>query len=185
MMCDWGAHHFDIAQWGLGMDESGPVEIHPPNGQEHKVLTYIYGNGVPLYHMYGPNEAEVPLPFDDRNRKVNGVLFVGDKGWVEVNRGYIKSSPESLLKEPLSPNEIHLYDSRNHAANWLNCIRTRRRPICDVEVGARSITVCHLGNIAYWLNRSLKWDPVKEEIIGDDEAARMLQLPMRPPWRLS
>ncbi|HEV8379693.1 MAG TPA: Gfo/Idh/MocA family oxidoreductase [Tepidisphaeraceae bacterium] len=181
MMTDWGAHHFDIAQWGLGMDESGPVEIHPPDGNEHKVLTYVYGNGVPVYHMFGPNEAQVPLPI---KTKVNGVLFVGDKGWVEVNRGYIKTSPESIGKEPLGPNDIHLYNSKNHAGDWLSCVRTRRRPICDVEVGARSITVCHLGNIAYWLNRSIKWDPAKEEIIGDDEANRMLQMPMRPPWHL-
>jgi predicted dehydrogenase len=185
MMTDWGAHHFDIAQWGLGMDESGPVEIHPPNGKEHKVLTYVYGNGVPVYHMFGPNEAQVRLPFSDSKRKVNGVLFVGDKGWVETNRGYLKTSPESLAREPMGPNEIHLYKSSNHVGDWINCIKSRRRPICDVEVGARSITVCHLGNIAYWLNRSIKWDPQKEQIIGDEEANRMLQMPMRGPWRLS
>jgi predicted dehydrogenase len=182
MMTDWGAHHFDIAQWGLGMDQSGPVEIHPPDGKEYKVLTYIYGNGVPVYHMYGPNEGQIPLPYKDR--KVNGVLFVGEKGWVEVNRGYLKTSPDSLAREPIGPNDIHLYNSKNHATDWLSCIKTRRRPICDVEVGARSITVCHLGNIAYWLNRPIKWDPVAEQIVGDDEANRMLQLPMRPPWRL-
>jgi hypothetical protein len=84
----------------------------------------------------------------------------------------------------VGPNDIHLYNSKNHAADWLNAIRTRRHPICDVEVGARSITVCHLGNIAYWLNRSIKWDPAREQIIGDDEASRMLQLPMRSPWHL-
>src|SRR5258705_966896 len=185
MMTDWGAHHFDIAQWGLGMDESGPVEIHPPDGQEHKVLTYIYGNGVPVYHMFGPNEAEVPLPFKEKDRKVNGVLFLGDNGWVEVNRGYIKTFPEAIGKEPLGPNDVHLYNSKNHAGDWLSCIKTRRRPIADVEVGARTITVCHLGNIAYWLNRPIKWDPAKEEIIGDEQASRMLQMPMRGPWRLS
>jgi predicted dehydrogenase len=182
MMTDWGAHHFDIAQWGLGMDESGPVEIHPPNGKEHKVLTYVYGNGVPMYHMFGANEAQIELPY---KRKVNGVLFVGEKGWVETNRGYLKTSPESLAREPMGPNDVHLYNSRNHAGDWISCIKNRRRPICDVEVGARSITVCHLGNIAYWLNRSIKWDPAKEQIVGDEEANRMLQMPMRGAWRLS
>jgi predicted dehydrogenase len=167
-MTDWGAHHFDIAQWGMGMDESGPVEIIPPDGKDVKLLTYKYASGVTMYHGGG----------------ANGVLFTGTKGKVEVNRGYIKSWPESLLQTRLGPCDVRLYQSPGHHQDFFNCIRNRTRPICDVEIGCRSVTVCHLGNIAYWLNRPLKWDPVKEQILGDDEAARMLDRPKRAPWHL-
>jgi predicted dehydrogenase len=181
MMCDWGAHHFDIGQWGIGMDESGPVEIFPPDGKDHPVLTYRYANGVNMYHMYGPGAGKVPVP---TGRGVNGILFVGDDGWVEVNRGYFRTGPEEIGKTPIGPDDIHLYESPGHAADWLRCIRTRKRPICDVEVGARTITVCHLGNIAYWLNRPIRWDPRAERIVGDEEASRFLELPKRGTWHI-
>ena len=166
-MTDWGAHHFDIAQWGLGMDHSGPVEIIPPDGKDVKVLTYRYANGVVM-----------------TRDKADGVLFTGTKGTVEVNRGKLKTSPQSLLKVKIKPDEIHLYDSKNHHADWLQAVRARSKPICDVEIGARSATVCHLGNIAYWLGRPLKWDPEREQIIGDEEASRMLARAERGPWRM-
>jgi predicted dehydrogenase len=168
MMTDWGAHHFDIAQWGLGMDNSGPVEIIPPDGKEYKTLTYKYANGVVM----------------QRGGKGRGVYFSGTKGDVEVDRGYFKSYPDSIGQQPIGPTDINLYKSNDHMDDWLSCVRTRRRPICDAEVGCRSVSVCHLGNIAYWTGRPLKWDPVKEEILGDPEAARWLDRPMRAPWRL-
>jgi predicted dehydrogenase len=181
MMCDWGAHHFDIGQWGMGMDQSGPVEIIPPDGKDNPVLTYLYASGVRMHHMHGDGARKIKLP---TGRGVNGVLFVGERGWVEVNRGYFKAAPEEIGKQPIGPNDVHLYNSRSHSADWLQCIRARTRPICDVEVGCRTITVCHLGNIAYWLNRRIKWDPAKEEIIADEQASRMLDIPMRAPWHL-
>jgi predicted dehydrogenase len=168
MMTDWGAHHFDIAQWGLGMDHTGPVEIHPPDGKDFKRLTYIYANGIPMTH--GDGGA--------------GILFTGTNGTVEVTRGWFKTNPPEIAKEPLGPNDIRLYASNNHMGDFFQCMKTRKRPICDVEVGCRSVTVCHLGNIAVWVNRPIKWDPVKEEIIGDPEASRWLDRPMRAPWRL-
>ncbi len=170
-MTDWGAHHFDIAQWGLGMDGSGPVEINPPDGKTYKRLTYKYGNGVVMTHGGATGRA--------------GVEFIGPGGRVMVNRGYIKTDPPELLNEPIHPDESKLYYSRNHQGDWLNALRTRTKPICDVAIGHRSAAICHLGNIAYWIKRPLKWDPVKERFIGDDEANRMLQRPMRSPWELS
>jgi len=167
MMTDWGAHHFDIAQWGLGMDAAGPLEIHPPDGKDYKTLTYKYASGVLMYHG-----------------GANGVLFTGTQGKIEVNRGYLQTWPAELMQVPTAPNEVNLYKSNNHMADWIECIKTRQRPICDVEVGCRSVTVCHLGNIAYWLGRPLKWDPVNEQILGDEEAGRWLDRPMRAPWRL-
>lgn len=170
-MTDWGAHHFDIAQWGLGKDDTGPVEILPPNGKDIDRLTYLYADGVVMVHGGGkPDRA--------------GVVFIGTEGKVMVNRGYLETDPPRLKDEPLGPGDIHLYESPGHHQDWLACIMTRRRPICDVEIGHRSVTVCHLGNIAYWLKRPLKWDPVAERFIGDDEADRLLSRPMRAPWRL-
>ena len=167
MTTDWGAHHFDIAQWGMGMDGSGPVEITPPDGSEGSTLVYKYAGGVTM-----------------SRGGASGILFTGTDGKVEVNRGHIKTWPDEIGQEPIGPNDVHLYESPGHQVDWLNCIRNRRRPICDVAIGASSVTVCHLGNIASWLGRPIKWDPEKAEIIGDEAAGRWLDRPKRAPWRL-
>lgn len=166
-MTDWGAHHFDIAQWGMGMDESGPVAIIPPDGKDVKVLTYEYASGVTMV----------------RDR-ANGILFAGTEGKVETNRGHLKTWPDELKNTQLGPNETRLYESKNHYVDWLDAIRKRTRPICDIETGCRSVTVCHLGNIAYKLQRPLKWDPEREVFVGDDEANRLLSRPYRSPWHI-
>jgi predicted dehydrogenase len=168
-MTDWGAHHFDIAQWGMGTDATGPVEIYPPDGKDIQLLTYKYANGVSVFHGGGGN----------------GVVFHGTEGTIEVNRGYLETSPANLKQKPIGPNEVHLYASSDHHNDWLQAIRTRQRPICDVEIGAHSVTVCHLGNLAYWLKRPLKWDPEREQFVGDPEANRWLDRPRREPWTLS
>jgi len=166
-MTDWGAHHFDIAQWALGMDQSGPVEIIPPDSRDYEVLTYKYANGVTM-----------------TRDKANGVLFTGTKGEVETNRGHLRTVPEELKNQQIGPNEIHLYESRNHYTDWLDAIRKRSRPICDIETGCRSVSVCHLGNMAYKLGRPLKWDPEREVFLGDSGANRLLSCAMRSPWHL-
>jgi predicted dehydrogenase len=170
-MTDWGAHHFDIAQWGLGMDESGPVEILPPDGKQIKCLTYRYANGVVMYHGglqgYG-----------------FGVVFVGTKGKICVDRGKFKAEPEQLGNEDLASMEVKLYKSNNHYKDFVDCVRSRQRPICDVEIGCRSVTVCHLGNLAFWNKRPLKWDPAKEQFIGDRQANTWLDVPKRGGWKV-
>jgi predicted dehydrogenase len=167
-MTDWGAHHFDIAQWALDMDNSGPVEVRPPGGSD-TFLTYTYANGVVMH----------------RTSQGPGVTFFGPAGKIEVDRGLLRSDPPRIIEEPLTGSDVRLYDSRgNHKSNWIQCIRSRRRPIADVEIGCRSVTVCHIGNIATWLNRPLKWDPVAERFVGDDEANRWLDRPKRAPWSL-
>lgn len=165
---DFGAHHFDIAQWALDMDDSGPVEIIPPDGKDHPRLTFIYANGVPMYHGGGRNDVE----------------FIGTEGRLHVGRGSIGAEPASLLTDPLSPSEIRLNRNKGHKADWLHCIRTRQRPIADVEIGHRTASVCHLAFIAYTLKRPLKWDPVREHFVNDPEADRMLGYGMRSPWHL-
>ena len=167
-MTDMGAHHFDIAQWGLDMDHSGPVEIIPPNGKDVTHLTYVYANGVRMYHGAGGGGS---------------VVFFGTEGKIMVSRGGLETEPASIMAKPIGAGEVRLTHSRSHKGNWVECIRTRRRPVADVEVGCRSVTVCHLGNIAYRLKRPLRWDPAAEEFPGDAEANRLLDRPKRAPWR--
>jgi predicted dehydrogenase len=167
-MTDWGAHHFDIAQWGLGMDHSGPVEVLPPSG-DRKRIVYRYANGVHVHH----------------SGACNGVKFIGENGWIEVNRGHIHSFPESVLKEEIGAEETHLCKVNNgHIGNWLDCIRSRKETICPAEVGARSVAVCHLGNLAYWHGRRLQWDPATWQFLDDTEANTWRDRERRSPWRL-
>jgi predicted dehydrogenase len=186
-----GAHYFDIIQWALGADDSGPVEIHPPGG-EYPWLTLKYANGVAVMNVV-----------DRQSNFTDGVLFHGTAGRVEATHdGYANAWPKSLLRTPTGPDEVHLYNSPDphpgqkvfgaqyggytmrHYVDWFRAIRTRQRPVADVEIGCRSVTVCHLVNIAYWLNRALRWDPVKELFVGDAEANRWLDRPVRRPWML-
>ena len=167
-MTDWGAHHFDIAQWGLGMDGSGPCEIIPPEDpRADRGVRFVYANGVEVIH--GPG---------------GGVQFVGSEGEITVNRGKLSSIPEHIVREPLGDSDVHLYESPGHQRDWLNCIRSRQRPICDVEIGARSVTVCHLGNLAYWHRRKLHWDPLTWAFVNDEEANGWRDCPRRDPYLL-
>lgn len=156
MMTDWGAHHFDITQWFLGADESGPVEIIPPEDPKaSKGVKYIYENGVEVIH----GESK-------------GVTVIGTDGKLEVDRGSLKIDPEAAGKDPLKDTDFKLPKSPGHMRNWIECIRSRSKPICDVEIGARSVTVCHLGNLAYWERKKLKWDPKAwtfKDGAGDDK----------------
>jgi len=176
-MTDWGAHHNDIAQWGNGTDDSGPIEIEgtatfPADGLYDTAVSfevhYKYANGVTLIC----------------SSQGHGAKFEGTDGWVHVDRGFLKTQPEDLMKVKLRPDDVHLYRSPGHHADWLNCIESRKRPICDVEIGHRSVTVCHLGNIAIRLGRKIRWDPRAERIVGDEVAQRWTTRPMRAPWHL-
>ena len=166
---DWGAHHFDIAQWALGMDESGPLEVIPPEDPKaEKGLKFVYANGVPMFHTGG-----------------NGVTFFGSEGKIYVNRGKFEASPAELAEEPIPANGVHLYESGNHLRNWLDCVRTRKKPICDVETGARTVTVCHLANIAYLNEAHLKWDPKREQFVSGTGKAEWLDVPHHGEWQIS
>jgi predicted dehydrogenase len=164
---DMGAHHYDIAQWALGMDESGPVEIIPPEDPASgKGVRYLYANGVEMIHG-GPS----------------GCTFTGTEGTLRIDRGHLSADPADAIREPLADNEVHLYESTDHHRNWIQCIRERKRPVADVEIGARSVTVCHLGNLAYWHGRKLSWDPSAWKF-ADSEANAWLDGPRRDPWQL-
>lgn len=167
---DWGAHNFDIAQWGLGMDQSGPVEVIHPEGNEVEDLTFVYASGIPVIKAQGPHSGMVQ--------------FIGSDGWVGVDRGSIWASDPALLEIKLKPGEVHLYDSVDHRQDLLDCIKTRHRPIADVEIGYRSLSVCLLGEIALRLGRSLKWDPERQDFVDDPEASALLTRPMRAPYQV-
>ena len=164
-LADMGAHHFDIAQWALDLDHTGPVEIHPPEKGDSG-LRFVYANGIEMFHG-GPS----------------GCTFEGTEGTIYVDRGGIKSTPESILAEPLTDKDFHLPQiANNHKQNWIDCIKSRAKPVADVEVGARTAQVCQLGNIGYWLRRPLKWNPEKEEFLGDAEANALRSRENRAPW---
>jgi hypothetical protein len=133
-----------------------------------KNITYKYANGVEINARMGGSD----------------IKFEGTQGWIAVSREYINASNPKILTCKIPENGIHLYESTNHARNFLDCIKTRKDPICNAEIGHRSTTVCHLGNIAMLLGRKLKWDPQKECFTNDDEANRMIDRTMRSPWRI-
>lgn len=181
-MTNFGAHHLDIAQWGLGMDDSGPISIEGtgtyPN-EKHLCevtdtcrITYTYANDVKI--ILGQQQKDIP----------GAVTFIGEKGRVFVDRGKITADPPELLKTEFGSGDTRLAVSRNHYQNFLDCIKSRKLPIADVEIGHRTATVCHLGNLAVRHGRKIQWDPAKEQIIGDDTAAAMLSRPYRAPWKL-
>ena len=181
-MTDWGAHHFDLAQWALGMDDTGPVEIIPPDGKEHRWLTFRYATGVVMYHVLGRGGGKAP---DLLGR---GVTLVGTEGRLGVWYGGLeKTDPPGIAREAIGPGDVHLHGcppGGHERGDFLHAVRTRQKPGADVEIGHRTVSVCHLGNIAYRLRRPLRWDPVRELFPDDPGANRLLDRPKRAPWRL-
>jgi predicted dehydrogenase len=170
MVTDWGAHMFDIVQWSLGMDNSGPVEVIPPDGKEHKFLTYRYDNGITMTHE--------PWEWN------NAIQFVGSEGTLNIQRKKLETTPVTLATKVIGPDEKHVYHSENHYKDFLNAMRKRSEPICDVEIGHRTASVCTIGNIAYQLKRPLKWDPKKENFKKDKEANGLLERSLKSEWAI-
>lgn len=169
-MTDWGAHMFDIVQWALDKDDSGPVRILPPDGKGNPNLTFVYENGLKVTHEhFGIN---------------NAIRFIGSEGQLDVQRRKLETTPASLKDKVIGPSEKHVYKSENHYKDFLAAIRNRTRPICDVEVGHRTASVCTLGNLAYELKRPLDWDPKKEKFKNDTEATARLGRELRPEWKI-
>jgi hypothetical protein len=166
---NWGQHHYDIVQWAAGADDTGPVELF----MEGDRSCYKYASGVVVYGKPFPGE---PVGND------GGACFVGTEGRIAVDRDALVSDPPDIVREPLRPDEVHLYRSTSHSGNFLECIRTRKRPICDANIAHRAASALLLGGVVKQLKRPLKWDPQAEQFIGDDEANRMLSIAKRPPW---
>jgi hypothetical protein len=160
-MTDWGAHRFAAAMFATSHHLTGPTDVVPPDGKDTKMLTYTFADGMKMYHG-----------------GTGDIRYVGTEG--ELDRGKPKPA-----KAPRASDMPSYRGKGGIFGDFLHCVKSREKCFRDIEIAHRACTVCHLGNIAYWLKRPLKWDPVKEEIVGDAEAARWLDRPKREPWALS
>ena len=189
-MTGTGAHGFDQIQWALNMDHTGPVEVWSEGGKldapvytkpesrgrgnrlcsRGRRVRFRYSNGIVVRLEEGEPAA--------------GAVFVGDGGKIRIGNNTLDSNPPEIAAQPPDDLKIRLPVSDNHIQNWFHCIKSRERPIADVEIGHRSAVVCHLGNIARWVGRRLQWDPEKETFPGDEEANQYLDRPRRKPYEL-
>lgn len=168
---DWGAHHFDIIQWALGRDDTGPVEFIPKGFEGAEWHHYRYEDGITVYRDRKPDNGHM-------------IRFIGTKGEVLCSRGKIATSPGELVRHKFGPNDIQLYESANHSRNFIDCILSRKPTICPATVGHRTGTICQLAGIAQRTGKPLKWDPKSEQIIGDDELRKMQDRPRREGYEL-
>ena len=169
MITDWGAHMFDIAQWAMDMDESGPVQFNPPTERATHGLKMRYANGVVVTHKdWGEG---------------NAVQFIGTEGKIEVSRSFLRTFPDaSLAKAELKETDKRVYVSDNHYQDWVQAIRNRTKPVSDVETGHRTAAMCNIANIAYELQRPLQYDPKAEKFVNDSYADMLLSRPYRGNW---
>jgi predicted dehydrogenase len=190
-MTDWGAHHNDIVLWALDLDGSGPVSIEGkqlidmiPGGytaaSEYEV-TYTYANGI-IHTCKSTTASEWHGGVKDPNGQQHGIKFHGSDGWIWVTRGTINAHDRQILKDKLPEDAKRVYRSENHMGNFIDCVKSRKTPICPAEIGHRSASLCHLGVIAIRLGRKLNWDPIKEQFVGDDKANQWVTRPMRKPY---
>jgi predicted dehydrogenase len=174
----WGAHPLTDMVWALGDDPATSVPIE------------FEGTG-----KFGSGLFDAPYDWDIRGKFASGASFhftpggdcvtlVGEKGTVHISRGGLRTEPESLKDEKIGPDEIHLYESRSHAGNFIECVRSRRPTVAPVEVAVMSDSITQLSMIAIWTGRKIKWDPVKETILDDPGASQLLTRALRPPWHL-
>jgi predicted dehydrogenase len=191
-LLNWGCHGLDMVQWSLDLDKSGPVEVWVDPAEKmgafvqdtpgvrdpgdavssRPIINYRFADGVVMtLGSYDP-------------RVGGGATFIGEKGQITIMRSNYECRPEGLDEDPLPPDAIRVYESDNHMQNFYDCVVSRKDPIMNIENGHRIATMCHLGNIARWLGRRLKWDPEKEIFPGDDEANQYLDIPRRKGYEL-
>jgi len=185
---DWGAHHLDIAQWGLGMDASGPVEVLPPEKPGSKRgAKLVYADGVVVEHKDGFGvhffgaEGEIQVnrgrfTFKRGNEQI--ASFTGEKGEKTSCAAEVQKAERAFLKDP----KIKLYDSKDHLWDFLDCVKSRKKPITSEQVGGHSAICCHLLNLVYYHGRKLRWDPAKFEFLDGAGDPRWLTRDYRSPW---
>ncbi|MDA1177861.1 MAG: Gfo/Idh/MocA family oxidoreductase [Planctomycetota bacterium] len=183
-MTNWGAHGVDQIQWALGMDDTGPVEIKPLGEGPGSEVAMRYKNG-----------CEVNFVLQRNHGPMGGAVFVGEKGKLEINRNKFSSNPPEIAQELLKrldaaeeerkwSDDTALWQARWHMQNWIDCIHSRQRPVADVEIGHRSVSVCHLANIARIAARPLHWNPETEQFVGDADANNYLSRARRKGFEL-
>lgn len=176
MITGWGSHMFDIAQWGHGSDDSGPIEMAATGEFPERGLFNVHTT----FHAEGRYADGVKLIAETGDPA--GVTFEGDDGTISVGRGHFQAQPSDILHETLGENATRLYSSANHMLNFLQCMRSRRDPVCPVEVGHRSNSLCVITHLAMKLGRKLRWDPQAECFLDDDAANALLDYAHRAPW---
>jgi predicted dehydrogenase len=189
---NWGAHQLDMAQWGIGADDSGPLEVEGHGKRNASGLHDVFYDVHVDFTYAGGVKVELRSGEDGVGEVGgNGVSFIGSEGSIYVSRSKLDADPKSVLTSRIGPDEIHLSPNPEgiggtHMGIWLDCIRSRNPAGINatVEIGHRSATVCHLANLVMELGRKLTWDPVKEEFTGDEEATRLCRRAKRGPWRL-
>ena len=193
MITGWGSHHIDCAHWAMDTEYTGPIEISGHAEFPKSGLWDVHG----IFRTEGVYENGVKMIVT--NELPNGIKFIGSKGWIFVTRGNysvtasdpvsasgdkkpLMASDPKIITSKIGPDEIHLYESSDHHGNWLESVRSRKQPIAPIEVGHRSCSTCLLHHVTMKLGRTVKWDPVKERFINDDEANSMLSRPQRWPY---
>lgn len=176
-MTNWGAHGLDQVQWAMGMDTSGPEELWPIQDGPKGAVAFKYSNGVTVALVLPPGEM------------MGGAMFVGEKGRIEIMRNQLRTDPAGMIRDLPPKEEVQKWDRAQwqaayHMQDWMECMRSRKRPSADVEIGHRSVSLCHLSNITRALNRKLKWNPDTERFIADDEANHWLSRPRRKGYEL-
>jgi hypothetical protein len=183
------SHAADVIQYAIGMETDGPVEIIHPSSGGFPTLTCRYANGVLLHHVDHWDQVKNlyhAVPADARLSGLFGGLFVGERGWITsmTGSGPVEAGPVGLLDEVKLRTREGAAGSNNHHTNWFDCIRSRRQPSAHEEIGHRSASLGHLVTISLMLGRSLKWNPVLEEFVGDEAANRLRSRAMREPWQI-
>jgi predicted dehydrogenase len=193
MITGWGSHHIDCAHWAMDTEYTGPIEVSGKAEFPKSGLWDVHG----IFRTEGVYENGVKMIVT--NELPNGIKYIGSKGWIFVTRGNysvtasdpvsssgdkkpLMASDPKIITSKIGPDEIHLYESSDHHGNWLESVRSRKQPIAPIEVGHRSCSTCLLHHITMKLGRTVKWDPVKERFINDDEANSMLSRPQRWPY---
>lgn len=175
-MTNWGAHGVDQIQWALGKSLTGPLELWPVTPGPHGKVSVRYAGGI-------------QVDFELERGPMGGAIFTGTEAKIEINRNKFTTNPPDFVKDPPNPAVAEAWEgpgwiARPHLQNWLDCIKTRKRPNADVEIGHRSISVCHLVNITREIGRRLRWNPDREQFVDDPEADTYLDRPRRKGWEL-
>jgi predicted dehydrogenase len=187
----WGIHPIDMALWGAGDLVNTPVNVegvgsYPTEGLCNTAtawdITCAYDSGVRVHYRSEPAPDEWRRRYGEISS--HGTAFEGSEGWVHVNRSLIRTDPENLVDSVIQPNEVHLYESTHHFRNFVDCVKSRREPICPIEAAVQGDLLCQVCDVAIRLGRKVRWNPEKERFLGDREANSRLERSMRRPWRI-
>ncbi len=179
-IANWGVHHLDIANWGCPQVGAEPFEVECKATYRKEGFT----DNVDTWHATLTYASGLKMIFSDSRQQKSGCRFIGDEGWVHVDRSGIWAEPESLVKVKLKPNELRLTDSKHHGDDFLRCVRSRKDPVSDVDAAHQASSLGMLADIAARLGQKLKWEPKQERFAGNEEADKMLKRPMHNGWKL-